>query len=303
MANLERRYKETQSDFVRTEIEKYMRREVCPICKGNRLKPEAMGVTINGRTIVDLTKMPIDKCQLELSDFKLISPREKIISTPILKEIHDRLGFLVSVGLEYLTLDRSATTLSGGEAQRIRLASQIGSGLSGVLYVLDEPSIGLHQRDNQRLIDTLKRLRDLGNSVIVVEHDADMMHQADYIFDFGPAAGEVGGKIMAEGTPAEIMKNPHSLTGKYLSGKKQIMTMNDNRMPTNDNCLTVLGASQNNLKNIDVVFPLGKLITVTGVSGSGKSTLLTDTLYHALAYHFNPEHRERPGTYKEILGA
>ena len=222
MANLERRYKETQSDFVRTEIEKYMRREVCPICKGNRLKPEAMGVTINGRTIVDLTKMPIDKCQLELSDFKLISPREKIISTPILKEIHDRLGFLVSVGLEYLTLDRSATTLSGGEAQRIRLASQIGSGLSGVLYVLDEPSIGLHQRDNQRLIDTLKRLRDLGNSVIVVEHDADMMLQSDYIFDFGPAAGEAGGKIMAEGSPEEIMKNPHSLTGKYLSGKNEL---------------------------------------------------------------------------------
>lgn len=306
--NLERRYKETQSDFVRTEIEKYMRREICPSCRGNRLKPEAMGVTINNKTIVEITHMPIDRCQSELSSLKLLSPREKTISTPILKEIHDRLGFLISVGLEYLTLDRSATTLSGGEAQRIRLASQIGSGLSGVLYVLDEPSIGLHQRDNQRLIDTLKRLRDLGNSVIVVEHDADMMHQSDYIFDFGPAAGEAGGKIIAEGTPEQIMANPKSLTGKYLSGKKTINTspltplLNSGEGNGRGEVLKILGASQNNLKNIDVSFPLGKLITVTGVSGSGKSTLLTDTLYHALAYHFNPEHRERPGAYKEILG-
>ena len=304
VVNLERRYKETQSDFVRAEIEKYMSRETCPACQGNRLKPEAMGVTINGKTIVDLTKMPIDICQFELSDLKLLSPREIAIATPILKEIHDRLGFLISVGLEYLTLGRSATTLSGGEAQRIRLASQIGSGLSGVLYVLDEPSIGLHPRDNQRLIDTLKHLRDLGNSVLVVEHDTDMMQQSDYIFDFGPAAGEAGGKIVAEGTPAEIKKNSQSLTGKYLSGKKTINT-SPLLFPSpklGEGVLSILGASQNNLKNINVAFPLGKLITVTGVSGSGKSTLLTDTLYHALAAHFNPEHREKPGIYKELLG-
>ena len=302
IANLERRYRETQSDFVRTEIEKYMRKEICPICHGQRLKPEALGVTINNKNIVDFAHESIISALQVLGDVGKFSEREKTISKPILKEIGDRLGFLTSVGLGYLTLNRSANTLSGGEAQRIRLASQIGSGLSGVLYVLDEPSIGLHQRDNQKLIDTLKRLRDLGNSVIVVEHDADMMKQSDWLVDFGPGAGELGGKVISQGTPAQVMKDPNSLTGKYLSGKKQIMTMNDNRMTMNDKFIEVKGVTQNNLKNINVKFPLGKLITISGVSGSGKSTLLTDVLYHAMARHYNPEHREKPGTYKELLG-
>ena len=220
IANLERRYRETQSDFVRTEIEKYMRREICPSCHGKRLKPEALGVTINNKSIVDIVSASILSVLSILSNLGNLSEREKTISKPILKEIGDRLGFLGSVGLGYLTLDRPAMTLSGGEAQRIRLASQIGSGLSGVLYVLDEPSIGLHQRDNQKLIDTLKRLRNLGNSVIVVEHDADMMKQSDWLVDFGPGAGEMGGQIISQGTPAHVMKDPNSLTGKYLSGKK-----------------------------------------------------------------------------------
>ncbi len=302
IANLERRYRETQSDFVRAEIEKYMRREICPVCGGKRLKPEALGVTINNKSIVDVVRESILGTQNILSNLSNLSSRELAISRPILKEIGDRLGFLLSVGLGYLTLDRPAMTLSGGEAQRIRLASQIGSGLSGVLYVLDEPSIGLHQRDNQKLIDTLKRLRDLGNSVIVVEHDADMMKQSDWLVDFGPGAGETGGQIISQGTPTHVMKDPNSLTGKYLSGKKQIMTMNANRMPMYDKFIEIKGVTQNNLKNINVKFPLGKLITISGVSGSGKSTLLTDVLYHAMARHYNPEHREKPGTYKEILG-
>ncbi len=302
IANLERRYRETQSDFVRTEIEKYMRREICPGCLGKRLKPEALGVTINHRTIVDVIREPILSNLSILSYLSNLSEREKTISKPILKEIGDRLSFLASVGLGYLTLDRAATTLSGGEAQRIRLASQIGSGLSGVLYVLDEPSIGLHQRDNQKLIDTLKRLRDLGNSVIVVEHDADMMKQSDWLVDFGPGAGEMGGKIIAQGTPEQVMKDPNSLTGKYLSGKKKINIINNHQSSIINNYLEINGVSQNNLKNINVKFPLGKLITISGVSGSGKSTLLTDVLYHAMARHYNPEHKEKPGAYKEILG-
>ncbi len=302
VANLERRYRETQSDFVRTEIEKYMRKEICPACKGLRLKPEALGVTINTKNIVDFSQESILHALQVLGDIGKFSERERTISKPILKEIGDRLGFLTSVGLGYLTLDRTANTLSGGEAQRIRLASQIGSGLSGVLYVLDEPSIGLHQRDNQKLIDTLKRLRDLGNSVIVVEHDADMMKQSDWLVDFGPGAGELGGKVISEGTPIQVMKDPNSLTGKYLSGKKRIMTMNDNRMTTNDKFIEIKGVTQNNLKNINIKFPLGKLITISGVSGSGKSTLLTDVLYHAMARHYNPEHREKPGAYKELIG-
>lgn len=299
--NLERRYKETQSDFVRTEIEKYMRREICPSCLGKRLKPEALGVTINHKTIVDVVREPILSTQNILTNLVNLSEREKTISRPILKEIGDRLGFLTSVGLGYLTLDRSANTLSGGEAQRIRLASQIGSGLSGVLYVLDEPSIGLHQRDNQRLIDTLKRLRDLGNSVVVVEHDADMMHQSDWLVDFGPGAGEMGGMIVSQGTPDQVMHDKNSLTGKYLSGEKKIEVSSEHLSLSTEH-LEIKGVSQNNLKNINVKFPLGKLISISGVSGSGKSTLLTDVLYHALARHFNPEHRERPGIFKEIIG-
>ena len=306
--NLERRYKETQSDFVRTEIEKYMRREICPSCTGKRLKPEALGVTINKKTIVDVVREPILSNLSILGNLSNLSEREKTISKPILKEIGDRLGFLTSVGLGYLTLDRSANTLSGGEAQRIRLASQIGSGLSGVLYVLDEPSIGLHQRDNQKLIDTLKHLRDLGNSVIVVEHDADMMRQSDWLVDFGPGAGEMGGRVVSDGTPKTVMQDKNSLTGKYLSGEKKIEVISEHfsllaeRDEVGTEYLEIRGVTQNNLKNINVKFPLGKLVSISGVSGSGKSTLLIDVLYHALARHFNPEHREKPGAFKEILG-
>ena len=299
--NLERRYKETKSDFIRTEIERYMRREICPICDGLRLKPESLGITINSQSIVHYTQLPIREALNTLSNLSDLNSREKTISTPILKEIKERLGFLVSVGLDYLTLDRPANTLAGGEAQRIRLASQIGSGLSGVLYVLDEPSIGLHQRDNQKLIDTLKRLRDLGNSVIVVEHDADMMRQSDWIVDFGPGAGEHGGQVMAEGCPTDIMSNPQSLTGKYLAGEKKIEVSSEHLFLSTEH-LEIKGATQHNLKNIDVEFPLGRFICVTGVSGSGKSTLVGDILYHALAAKLNPEHKEKPGNHKEVIG-
>ncbi|TSC83617.1 MAG: excinuclease ABC subunit A [Microgenomates group bacterium Gr01-1014_16] len=299
--NLERRYKQTQSDFVRNEIEKYMRKEICPSCAGARLKPESLSVTISGQSIIEVSRLSISNTLNTLNSLTSLSTREKTISTPILKEIKERLGFLVSVGLDYLTLDRAANTLAGGEAQRIRLASQIGSGLSGVLYVLDEPSIGLHQRDNQRLIDTLKRLRDLGNSVIVVEHDRDMMLQSDWLVDFGPGAGEHGGHVVSQGPPHQVISDPKSLTGLYLSGKKQIMTMNDHRMTTNDNTLLLTGATEHNLKNLTVEFPLGKFITIVGVSGSGKSTLLIDVLYHALAQKLNPDHREKPGKYGNLL--
>jgi excinuclease ABC subunit A len=302
VSNLERRYRETQSDFVRAEIEKYMRKEVCPNCQGDRLKSEAIGVTINGKNIVSIVKLPISHVLSELSKLSNLSDKEKIISKPILKEIGDRLGFLNSVGLGYLTLDRSTNTLSGGEAQRIRLASQIGSGLSGVLYVLDEPSIGLHQRDNQKLIDTLKRLRDLGNSVLVVEHDADMMLQSDWLVDFGPGAGENGGKVISQGPLTRVMQDAISLTGRYLSGKKQLKVINGQHTAGSDKFIEITGVTQNNLKNITVKFPLGKLITISGVSGSGKSTLLIDVLYHAMARHFNPEHHEKPGHHKELLG-
>ena len=302
--NLERRYKETQSDFIRTEIERYMRKEVCPTCLGKRLKPESLGITIDGKSIVDVTHRSITG---SLEFIKTI-PETKV-SQPIVKEIKARLGFLVSVGLEYLTLDRSANTLAGGEAQRIRLASQIGSGLSGVLYVLDEPSIGLHQRDNQRLIDTLKHLRDLGNSVIVVEHDADMMNQADWIVDFGPGAGEHGGKVISQGTPAHIKSDPASLTGQYLSGKRTLRVIPSEvegslHFGRDDKIQKLLlnGASEHNLKNVDVEFPLGKFVVVTGVSGSGKSTLVTDILYHALARKLIPEHKEKPGKHTALEG-
>ncbi len=300
--NLERRYKQTESDFIRNEIEKYMRKEICPQCNGARLKPEALSVTIDKMSISQTTSLSISDTLSFLKSLNNLNQRELTISKPILKEIHERLGFLVSVGLEYLTLDRTANTLAGGEAQRIRLASQIGSGLSGVLYVLDEPSIGLHQRDNQRLIDTLMRLKDLGNSVVVVEHDAEMMLQSDYLFDFGPGAGEHGGRVVSHGTPKEVMDDPNSITGMYLSGKKQIShhDTHPNGGPTSE--ITITGVTQHNLKNINVSFPLGKLIVIAGVSGSGKSTLLIDVLYHALAREMNPDHREKPGAYKSITG-
>lgn len=303
--NLERRYKETQSDFIRNEIEKYMRKEVCPTCQGARLKKEALGVTILGQSIVHVTNLSITNAWSWVEKLKL-EGREATIAKPIVKEIFDRLGFLVSVGLGYLTLDRTANTLAGGEAQRIRLASQIGSGLSGVLYVLDEPSIGLHQRDNQRLIDTLRRLKELGNTVVVVEHDAEMMLQSDYIFDFGPGAGEHGGKVIAHGTPEQIKKDPHSITGSYLSGKRKIgVHDSDSQLILNTSIykeLVIKGASEHNLKNIDVKFPLGKMVCITGVSGSGKSTLIGDILYHSLARQFNPEHREKPGAHQSVEG-
>lgn len=300
---LKQRYSSTESMFVRSQIEKFMRYEVCNQCNGARLKKEALSVTIKGKSIVDVSDMPINETlSFTESLFKNENPRELEISKLILKEIKQRLSFLMDVGLDYLTLSRSAQTLAGGEAQRIRLASQIGSGLTGVLYVLDEPSIGLHQRDNQKLIDTLKALKSLGNTVIVVEHDEEMMRQSDYIFDFGPAAGEHGGSIIARGTPTEIMKNPKSLTGQFLSGKRKIKSVQTKKIIESNKVLVVKNASEHNLKNITVEFPLNKLIVVTGVSGSGKSTLINDILYHALMQKNNPYHRQKAGKYESLSG-
>lgn len=303
---LERKYSETESDYVRTEIEKYMRQEVCPSCQGSRLKKEALGITIDKKSIVDISRLSIEEVLNWIKDLETqnkLSAREQVISSTISKEIKERLSFLLAVGLEYLTLDRPSATLAGGEGQRIRLASQIGSGLSGVLYVLDEPSIGLHQKDNKKLILTLKRLRDLGNTVIVVEHDREMMENADWIIDFGPGAGDHGGEIVFEGTVEQIKKNRKSLTGDYLSGKKKIQFLTPNQ-PINQltNQLKVSGCSQFNLKNINVSFPLGKLICITGVSGSGKSTLLNETLYHALMQKISPYHRQKPGKFSTLTG-
>jgi excinuclease ABC subunit A len=305
---LRKKFTESDSQFMKTQIEKFMKMDLCPECHGARLRKEALSVTIDGKSIVDVSEMAIGKA-FEFSEKLpgLLSSREMEIATLILREIKQRLTFLVDVGLDYLTLGRSAASLSGGEAQRIRLASQIGSGLTGVLYVLDEPSIGLHQKDNSKLIETLKRLRDLGNTVVVVEHDEDTMREADYIYDFGPGAGIHGGQIIAQGTADELAKNPASITGQYLSGKKKIdvrdMKLADDPWvkPTN-HALTIIGASEHNLKNIDVTIPLNKLVVVTGVSGSGKSTLVNDILYHALMQLKNPYHREKPGAYKAIHG-
>lgn len=302
---LKKKYEESESDFVRAQIEKFMRYEICKTCNGARLKKEALGVTIQGKSIVDVCLASIQQSFFFMQNLMaLLSPKEQEISRMLCKEIESRLRFLIDVGLEYLTLARGAQTLSGGEAQRIRLASQIGSGLTGVLYVLDEPSIGLHQRDNKKLIETLKRLRDLGNSVIVVEHDEEIMHEADYIVDFGPGAGENGGHIVAKGTIEEIKKNPSSLTGKYLSKKRKItvpqrMSLIENNEET---FVKIIGASEHNLKNLTVLFPLKKFVVVTGVSGSGKSTLVNDILYHALMQKQNPYHREKPGKFIKIAG-
>ncbi len=303
---LEKRYKETESDFVRGEIEKFMVSEICSQCQGARLKKESLGITIDKLNIAEVCTQSIKEA---LDWFKNIHPggvlndREKQISKPILKEIIARLQFLVDVGLDYLTLDRASMTLAGGEAQRIRLASQIGSGLSGVLYVLDEPSIGLHQRDNSRLIETLKRLRDLGNTVIVNEHDAETMENADLMVEIGPGAGEHGGQIVAIGTPEQIKKNPNSLTGKYLSGKKKVTVVDSHpeRAKQVEESLKILGASEHNLKNINVNFPLGKFIAITGVSGSGKSTLIHDILFKALAQKIYKS-REKPGLHRDLEG-
>ncbi|OGM76165.1 excinuclease ABC subunit A [Candidatus Woesebacteria bacterium RIFOXYA1_FULL_40_18] len=302
---LERRYIESQSDWVREEIKKYMREKICPTCEGTRLKKEALAITIGGLSISDITSFSIDKAYEWITTLlrsDVVNEREKEIGKLVIKEIEARLDFLRSVGLEYLTLSRQAGTLSGGEAQRIRLASQIGSGLTGVLYVLDEPTIGLHPRDNQRLIDTLKKLRDLGNTVVVVEHDRDMMKQSDYIVDFGPGAGKHGGEVVATGMPTQIARNPKSLTGKYLSGKKKIQIGRNTEYTESTDKLTVRGCQQFNLKDIDIEFPLGKLVVITGVSGSGKSTLLVETLYPALQREFNPYFRGEIGLYKRLDG-
>jgi len=305
ISELKKRYIETESDIVRAEIEKYMRQELCPICEGRRLKKESLTVTIDKFSIADVTALSISDVLGWMEGVahkdKVLSGQELIIGKPILKEIIARLTFLKRVGLEYLTLNRSATTLAGGEAQRIRLASQIGSGLSGVLYVLDEPSIGLHSRDNSKLIDTLKTLRDLGNSVVVVEHDREMMEESDWLVDFGPGAGEHGGKIISQGTLANVLKDPHSITAKYLTGKKKIhrITSAPPKL-TPPEALVIKGARENNLKGVDVSFPLGKFICITGVSGSGKSTLIVETLFRALYAHFNPLAKDRPGAHDLI---
>lgn len=306
VAELERRFNESESDWVKDEIRKYMREQVCPECLGMRLKKEVLGITIGGLSIAEVTAFSIDKAITwveNLSEDKSTNAREKEIAKLIIKETVGRLKFLVSVGLDYLTLNRVAGSLSGGEAQRIRLASQIGSGLTGVLYVLDEPTIGLHPRDDQKLIDTLKKLRDLGNSVVVVEHDAEMMNQSDYIVDFGPGAGKHGGEVIATGTPDEIKKDPKSITGKYLSGKKKIEIGHGQlKIEDKKETLKLIGADRFNLKNIDIEIPLGKLVSITGVSGSGKSTLLVDTLYPALQRELNPLYRGEVGGYKRVEG-
>jgi excinuclease ABC subunit A len=283
--NLERRYHETDSDFVRREIGKYMAERECPVCKGKRLKPEMLAVTIADKSIVDVTTLSIEAASSFIDSLKL-NDRDSQIAKQILKEINARLRFLGDVGLNYLTLDRSATTLAGGEAQRIRLATQIGSSLMGVLYILDEPSIGLHQRDNDRLIATLERLRDLGNTVIVVEHDEDTMRASDYLIDIGPAAGEHGGEVVAAGTPEEVSRHPVSLTGRYLAGELEIPTPKRRRNGSGK-CIKVHNATEHNLRGLDVEIPLQKFVTVTGVSGSGKSSLVNDILAKKLANEFH----------------
>ena len=296
---LERRYHETDSDEMRESYENYMTEIPCKACHGARLKPETLAVTFGEKNIYEVTQMTIR----EADDFLMgvpLTAREQKIAGQILKEIHARLTFLLNVGLDYLTLSRAAGTLSGGEAQRIRLATQIGSGLQGVLYVLDEPSIGLHQRDNNRLLATLKHLRDLGNTLIVVEHDEDTMLAADHIIDIGPGAGANGGQVVAQGTAQEIMQVPQSITGAYLSRRKFI-PVPSRRRPGNGKFLEVVGAAENNLKNINVRFPLGTLTLVTGVSGSGKSTLVNEILYKGIAsrlYHA----KGKPGKHKKIKG-
>jgi excinuclease ABC subunit A len=342
--NLDRRYKQTDSEMIREEIESYMSARICPDCHGARLKPEALAVTVGGHNIVQVTRLSILTAQRFFQQLEASLPgttevasisvqngnkkngnggsrlgdplapidphgplvetplteRERIIARQVLKEIRARLQFLVDVGLDYLSIDRAAASLSGGEAQRIRLATQIGSGLMGVLYILDEPSIGLHQRDNARLIKTLVRLRDLGNTLLVVEHDEDTMRAADYIIDIGPGAGEHGGNVVAEGTYKDIIANPHSLTGDYLSRRKRIL-MPEQRREGNGRSLIIKGARENNLKNITVEIPLGKFVVVTGVSGSGKSTLITDILYRKLAHVLFRAH-EKPGAHDSIEG-
>ncbi|MCT0021091.1 excinuclease ABC subunit UvrA [Weissella cibaria] len=299
MNNIDRRYRESNSDFTREQMRGYMDELTCNACGGYRLNPAALSVKVGDKHIGQVSEMPVDK-ELEFFENVTFGEQDSQIAAPIVKEITDRLSFLKNVGLDYLTLSRSARTLSGGEAQRIRLATQIGSNLSGVMYILDEPSIGLHQRDNDRLINSLKQMRDLGNTLIVVEHDEDTMKAADYIIDVGPGAGDHGGEIMATGTPAEIEANDNSLTGQYLSGKKFI-PVPETRREGNGKKITITGASENNLKNVKVDFPLGKFVAVTGVSGSGKSTLVNTILKRALKMELN-NNSEKPGKYKKMTG-
>lgn len=302
--NLMRRYRETQSEYIRNKISEFMSEKPCQTCGGKRLRPEALAVTVNDQNIVEITGWPVNKTLEWVASLagenSPLNTRQKTISDRILKEIVSRLGFLVNVGLDYLTLRRSAASLSGGEAQRIRLATQIGSRLMGVLYVLDEPSIGLHPRDNTRLLETLKGLRDQGNTVLVVEHDEETIRSADWIVDLGPGAGEHGGRLIAEGTVETIIDNPESLTGAYLSQRLQV-PMPDERRPGNGKWLRLIGARANNLKNLNVDIPLGKFVCITGVSGSGKSTLMVDILYAALARQLQGAHTQ-PGEYDRIEG-
>jgi excinuclease ABC subunit A len=299
IADLDRRFKESDSDWIREEMESFMNVRPCNACKGARLKPEALAVRVHGKSVIEVTAMSVKEALAFFTGLAL-TPNEQQIAQRILKEIVERLGFMTHVGLDYLSLDRTAASLSGGEGQRIRLATQIGSSLMGVLYILDEPSIGLHQRDNARLLDTLRRLRDLGNTVLVVEHDRDAIESADYVIDMGPGAGVRGGHIVAQGTPEQIAANPNSLTGKYLSGAMEI-EIPTVRRPGTGWTLTVKGARHNNLRNVTVDVPLGKITCVTGVSGSGKSSLVIDTLYRALAHRLYGG-KQKPGDHDDITG-
>ncbi len=299
LTNLDRRYHQTSSNWIKEEIEGFMSSIPCDECGGQRLSKVALGVTVSDINIAEFCEMSVDNA-LKFVETAELSERDMMIAAPIVKEINERLSFLKNVGLGYLTLSRTAGTLSGGESQRIRLATQIGSSLTGVLYILDEPSIGLHQRDNEKLLFTLKKLRDLGNTVIVVEHDTDTMLEADHIIDIGPGAGVHGGQIIAEGTAKEVMENENSITGQYLSGKRCV-PVPEVRRKGNGKKLKVIGAKQNNLKNINVDFPLGKFICVTGVSGSGKSSLVNEILYKALASELNGT-KVKPGKCKKIEG-
>ncbi|AMG50858.1 excinuclease ABC subunit UvrA [Enterococcus gallinarum] len=299
LPNIKRRYHETNSDFTRDQMRLYMTELTCKTCHGYRLNPQALCVQVNGKHIGEMSEMAINNALNFVEELKL-TEQEQMIARPIVKEVDDRLSFLKNVGLDYLTLSRASGTLSGGEAQRIRLATQIGSNLSGVLYILDEPSIGLHQRDNDRLLDSLRKMRDLGNTLIVVEHDEDTMRAADYLIDVGPGAGHAGGEIVAAGTPDEVAANESSLTGQYLSGKREIPTPTERRKGNGEK-IRVTGASENNLKNISVDFPLGKFVAVTGVSGSGKSTLVNEILKKALAQKIN-RNSNKPGRFKAITG-